>query len=274
MRVESLHIYPIKSARVLDVDQAQVQPWGLAGDRRWGVVDEAGNRIAAWRHPALLQVVSEPTPDGLQLHGPGRPLFVPFPDPAVRMPVSHSRLDTAALAGRQASEWFSELLGRPARLVWLDDPRLRPVSQAHGGQTGDFLTLADATPVLLTSLASLAQLTDWIAETAAVRREPAPGPLPMSRFRPNVVIDGTLPFAEDGWTGLRLGSVEFRFGELCDRCVMTTIDQDDLSRSQEPMRTLARRRRWSGQTWFGVRLIPVGSGVLRVGEAVEPLAGP
>jgi uncharacterized protein YcbX len=274
VRVESLHIYPIKSARVLDVNQARVQPWGLAGDRRWAVVDEAGNRIAAWKYPALLRAVADPTPDGLQLHGPGWPLFVPFPDPAVRMPVSHTRLDTAALAGPQASDWFSELLGRPARLVWLDDPRLRPVSQAHGGEPGDALTLADAGPVLLTSVASLAQLNDWIAETAAARGEPGPGLIPMSRFRPNVVIDGELPFAEDGWSRLRLGSVEFRFGELCDRCVMTTIDQDDLSRGQEPMRTLARRRRWSGQTWFGVRLIPVSSGVLGVGDAVQALPGP
>ncbi len=268
MRIESLHIYPVKSARALQLRRVEVQPWGLAGDRRWAVIDEAGNRIAAWKHPALLRVESRPSSDGLLLTGPGKPLLVPYPNPADRVPVGHTRLDSAALAGPQANRWFSELLGLPVRLVWLDDPRLRPVSLAHGGEAGDALTFADAAPVLLTSRASLAQLSDWVAGTAAERGEPAAGALAMSRFRPNVVIDGAEAFAEDGWATVRLGPVNFRFGELCDRCVMTTIDQDDLGRGQEPMRTLARRRRWNGQTWFGVRLIPVSTGVLGVGDAV------
>jgi uncharacterized protein len=95
-----------------------------------------------------------------------------------------------------------------------------------------------------------------------------PGPLAMARFRPNVVIDGEVPFAEDSWGELCIGSVRFRRAELCDRCVITTIDPVALSRGREPLRTLARHRRWDGHTWFGTRLVPRTGGMLRVGDPV------
>ena len=92
------------------------------------------------------------------------------------------------------------------------------------------------------------------------------------RFRPNVVVSGSDPFAEDAWTTVRVGDVPFRATMVCDRCVMTTIDRTDLTTAKEPIRTLARHRRWEGATWFGIRLTPVlpvaAGAVLRVGDAV------
>lgn len=93
----------------------------------------------------------------------------------------------------------------------------------------------------------------------------------MLRFRPNVVIDGEAPFAEDSWPRVRIGEVEFRTAEVCDRCVMTTIDPETLATGKEPVRTLARYRHWDGKTWFGTRLVPLGEGELRVGDEVVPL---
>lgn len=93
----------------------------------------------------------------------------------------------------------------------------------------------------------------------------------MLRFRPNVVIDGDIPFEEDAWPTVRIGDVELRTAEVCDRCVMTTIDPETLATGKEPIRTLARHRRWDGKTWFGTRLVPLGEGELRVGDEVVPV---
>ena len=148
------------------------------------------------------------------------------------------------------------------------------------------MSLADAGPLLLTSETSLAQLNAWIAadvdqpdvadidpadlsDTGAA--PPAAG-LEMLRFRPNVVIDGAEPFAEEGWPSVRIGEVEFRTTMICDRCVMTTLDPVTLEGGKEPIRTLARHHRWDGKTWFGTRLVRTGGGNhVRVGDAVEPL---
>jgi uncharacterized protein YcbX len=162
---------------------------------------------------------------------------------------------------------LSARLDRPVRLVWQPDPRVRSVNPAHGGRDGDRMSLADAAPLLLTSESSLAQLDRWT--------ENATSPLDMLRFRPNVVIDGDFeaPFAEDSWPSVRLGDVRFRVSGGCDRCVMTTIDPVSLARGKEPIRTLAKHRKWDGKTWFGVLLVPdlaAGSepAVISVGDPV------
>jgi hypothetical protein len=274
MLVTELQIYPIKSTRGVPLDQVDVQPWGLAGDRRWGVIDQAGNKVVSWRHHRLLQLLATPVAGGLQLSAPGRqPLLVGYPDRANRIPVGHTRLDSAVPAGPPAARWLSEWLDHPVQLVWLDDPQLRPMSAAHGGLPGEHVSLADAAPVLLTSRASLAQLDCWLAERAQQEGEPAAAPLAMARFRPNIVVDGELPFAEDGWAGVRIGTVPFRQSRPCDRCVVTMIDPEDLSRGREPIRTLARHRGWDGKTWFGIRLVPLSPGSVGVGDRVVPDSG-
>ncbi|HZZ53760.1 MAG TPA: MOSC domain-containing protein, partial [Trebonia sp.] len=97
-----------------------------------------------------------------------------------------------------------------------------------------------------------AALNDWILEGPRF----AEGPLPMTRFRPSVVVAGAPAWAEDGWRRLRIGEVTFRVAKGCDRCVLTTVDPDTAVKGKEPLVTLARHRRWDGKVWFGVNLIP------------------
>jgi uncharacterized protein YcbX len=195
-------------------------------------------------------------------------LRVPEPRGAAPIPVGFSRQGTAIPAGSAADEWLGERLGRPARLVWQPDPRVRAVNPAHGGQPGDRVSLADVGPLLLASESSMAQLNRWTDEGTPE--------LDILRFRPNVIIDGDpdAPFAEDGWPFVRLGDVRFRVSGVCDRCVMTTIDPTTLVRGKEPIRTLAKHRRWDGKTWFGVWLVPdlhaSAGAVVRVGDDVVP----
>jgi uncharacterized protein len=268
LTVSALGVRPVKSFRGVPVDAVALDRHGLRGDRRWMVVDHEGDTVTARELPRMLGVTAVLAGDGIELSSPGHdPLRVAEPVEGQPVPVTLSRVGWARAAGAAADDWVSTVLGRSLRLVWLDDPQRRTVSAQHGGRPGDPLNFSDAAPVLLTTEASLAALNGWLAGD-----QDRP-PLPMERFRPSVVVAGDAePFVEDGWAGVRVGEVELRFAERCDRCVMTTIELDTLRTTKEPTRTLARHRREDGKVWFGIRLVPVTTGVVRVGDEVVPLA--
>ena len=251
MQVTRLRVYPVKSFGGLDVPAARVEPWGLAGDRRWAVVDADGEPVTARELNALLSLTATPVDGGVILGAPGgATLRVEEPLDADPIPVGHSRQGAALPAGQAADAWLSAQLGRVLRLVWQPDPLVRPVNPVHGGLPGDHVSLADVGPLLLASESSMAQLNRWTGDGVPE--------LDIVRFRPNVVIDGDprAPFAEDGWGSVQLGDTRFRVSGVCDRCVMTTIDPATIERGKEPIRTLAKHRRWDGRTWFGVWLVP------------------
>lgn len=279
MIASDLFVHPVKSTRGLAVDRADVEPWGLAGDRRWMVVDADGIQLTARENPRLLTVTAtalDRTGTLLLRRPDAADLAVSIDSPESSQVPVHvwSSSLTAAAAPPDAHAWFGDLLGFSARLVWLDDPTRRPTNPAHS-TPGDRVSFADGYPLLLATRPSLRQLDDWIAEGALSRGEDAPDPLPIRRFRPNVVIDGPggelAPFAEDHWTRLRIGDVAFRVAKPCDRCVLTTIDPDTLVRGKEPIRTLARHRKWDGKVWFATNLIPDGPGRIAVGDQVAVL---
>lgn len=271
MRLTSIHLYPVKSLGGSAPTEAVIEPWGLRGDRRWLALNPDGSYLTARTEPRMLGITALPRSGGLTLQGfEGAVIEVDEPTAGEIAPTQVSRLESVRLAGNDAHAWLSEQLGRDLRLGWLDDPHRRSVALDHGGRPGDPLNLADAGPLLLASVPSMNRLNDWIAETAVERGEEKPEPLPISRFRPTVVVDGSVePFAEDNWKTVTMGDVEFRFAEICDRCVLTTIDVRTFRTTKEPIRTLARFRQWDHKTYFGVRLVPVTTGVIRVGDAVS-----
>ena len=167
----------------------------------------------------------------------------------------------AAAAGDEADAWFSAYLGQPVRLVYLDDPTRRAVDPEYGRE-GDTVSFADGYPLLLTSTASLGQLNQWL--TAAGDQ-----PVPMNRFRPNVVVSGFGPWAEDRWRRIRIGPVWFRVAKPCARCVVTTTDQATGMRGSQPLTMLAARRRFGHNLVFGQNLIPDFPGHIRVGDPIE-----
>ncbi|MGN7246873.1 MOSC domain-containing protein [Janibacter anophelis] len=265
MRVTQLRLYPVKSLAGADVESARVEPWGIEGDRRWALVDPTGEKVTAREERSLLRLRAEQVDEEtIRIHDGDASILVDIPLGLPPIPVSHSRQGFAPPADQDVSDWISERVGRPLRLVWQEEPRMRRMSGAHGGLDGDTLSLADAGPLLMTSEASLARLQEW------VDAGDAPTELEMVRFRPNVVIDGDEAFAEDGWPTVRIGDLELRTAEPCDRCVMTTIHPTTLATGPEPIRTLSRTRKWDGKTWFGTRLVPLGEGEIRVGDEVVP----
>jgi uncharacterized protein YcbX len=169
----------------------------------------------------------------------------------------------AAAAGKQADGWLSRFLGRAVRLVYLDDPTRRDVDQDYGAP-GDRVSFADGYPLLLTSTGSLEALGRWLTEDGHE-------PVPMNRFRPNVVVDGAPPWAEDRWRRIRIGSVSFRVAKPCGRCQVTTIDQMTAERGRQPLALLGQRRRFGKQLVFGQNMIPDDGGSIRVGDPVQVL---
>ncbi|MCU1416419.1 MAG: hypothetical protein JWP32_593 [Schumannella sp.] len=263
-----LRRYPVKSFRGEDLDSARIEPWGLVGDRRWMVVDDAAEAVTAREVHGMLRIVPELLDGGLRLTTAGaEPLVVDTP----RSPTGDVQIwdDTvvAASAGPLADAWLSAVLGLSVHLVYLDDPTRRPANPAFS-RPGDVVSFADGYPMLLASQNSLAQLNDWIAEGP----RPDEGPLPMNRFRPNLIVSGAAPFAEDGWTRIRIGDATFRVVKGCSRCVLTTLDPITGDKQMEPITTLARHRRFDGKTWFATNLIPDDAGAtLHIGDEVEVL---
>ena len=260
VRITELWRYPVKSAAGRPVTALDLEPWGAVGDRRWAVVDPDGNYLTARVLPELFRLVVTPSDDGLVLEYDDARLAVPTPYDGPRVPVIFSRLPKAVDAGAAVAAFLTRAFDRPLRLVWQPDPRERTVNPAHGGRPGEVLSLADAGPVLLTTEASLGRLREWAGDEK----------LAMRRFRPNVVVDGLEPFAEDSWREVRLGAVDLRVQGPCDRCVMTLVDPDTLETGKEPIRTLSRHRKWDGKVWFGVWLVPRVGGRIEVGDAVVP----
>src|SRR5262245_53711372 len=270
MVLSAIRIFPVKSLRGVSVEEARVEPWGLEDDRRWLVLTPDGTALTAREEHRMLGITATPDGDAIVLADrDGGSLRVEPPADGEPVPTTLSRVGHVRAADERSGRWLSARLGQEVRLAWLDDPRRRSVAESHGGRPGDALNLADAGPLLLASTASLRRLDDWIAETAVEHGEELPAPLPMQRFRPTVVVDGAdEPFAEDGWRRVQIGELSFRFTECCDRCVLTTIDTETLVGGKEPLRTLARHRQWDHKTWFGVRLVPETTGIIRVGDPV------
>ncbi|MCY7402306.1 MAG: MOSC domain-containing protein [Nocardioides sp.] len=276
MQLTGLAVHPLKSGAIRPVLSAEVLAHGLADDRAWMLVDRDGLLVSAREEHETFRIVAdtpatEPGLDAvLRLRAPGLPdLRVARPD---RPPVA-VRLHSLDLFGTPADDeahaWVGRALDRDdLRLVWCHDPTERRL-QPGFSEPGDHAAYPDAFPVTFASLASLRQLNDWIVEGALERGEEAPQPLPMERFRPNLIIDGDEPFAEDGWTGLTVGDVHFRVAKQTDRCVMTTIDPTSLLRAKEPIRTLARHRLVGGRTMFAAHLIPLTTGRISVGDPVS-----
>jgi uncharacterized protein YcbX len=271
-----LNVHPVKSCAIRPIETAVVERAGFAGDRRWMVVDEDGKLVSAREEHDLFSIVpdtaetSSAVARGLRLRALGVDDLLISSATGPEFPVRLHRHDlSGSLVSREADEWVSTVVGHPGlRLVRCPDPTARALNPDFSAE-GDHTAYADGYPVTLASSATLAQLNDRIAQGAAERGEEAPPCLPMERVRPNVVINGDLAaFVEDTWSTVRIGEVPFRVAKAVDRCVMTTIELADLRTGKEPIRNLARHRRWDGATWFAIHLIPDGTGEVHVGDEV------
>jgi uncharacterized protein YcbX len=259
LHLAGLYLYPIKSAAGIPLESWMVDDFGLRHDRRWMVVDGRGSFLTQRTHPRLALVRPSIVDDTLRLEAPAmRPLELPLEPPvSVRLDVEVWRdRCQAAWLGEGPAEWFSRVLGGDCSLVYMPDETVRPAEPAYGAFAR--VSFADAFPFLLISEESLADLNRRLAV-----------PLPMNRFRPNLVIAGGEPFEEDRLGEFRLGPIGFSSVKPCARCATTTVDQLTAERGKEPLRTLATYRKRDGEVWFGQNVVHRGVGLLRVGELLQ-----
>lgn len=263
MKIGKPRIYPLKSARGLELDSAEVQARGLVDDRRWMVIDAQGRFVTARKIPAmvLIDAIVDVDDGALTLDAPGHDRCrVAVPDaaqPRIEVEVWQSQAP-ARVADAEANAWISRLLGGDYRLVHMADDCLRTVSKAWSRE-GDTVSFADGFPLLLIGTASLADLNRRLQR-----------PVTMANFRPNLVVRTDEPFVEDSWKRIRIGTIEFDVCKPCTRCVLTTVDPisgvKDID--GEPLATLKTFRRFDIGVTFGQNLIPRGVGVLNAGDSV------
>lgn len=274
MHVSELWVYPIKSCRGISLPQAAVEPTGLERDRQWMIVEPDGKFITQRKFPQLTQIVVSWDETSLilaQASGEYPPCRVPLnlagPEMAVQVWRSHT---TALDQGDTVATWLTNFLDHPVRLVRQSPAHVRPVNPTYAGGDDVPVSFADGYPVLVTNTASLADLNARLGQTYG-DGDRAPT-LPMNRFRPNIVLEHDVAFAEDTWSRLQIGTVQLDLVKPCDRCVVTTTDQisGQRDRTQEPLKTLATFRNIPKQgIMFGENAIPRQLGAIAVGDTVS-----
>jgi uncharacterized protein YcbX len=140
----------------------------------------------------------------------------------------------------------------------MPDSTIRNAAPAYA-PTGSRVSFVDGFPFLMISRESLEALNRRLAS-----------PLPMNRFRPNLVIAGGEPHEEDRMTTFSVGELRFQVVKPCDRCVIPNVDQAlGEARGPEPLRTLATYRRRHGKVLFGQNVVHRGQGTLRCGSPLD-----
>ncbi len=265
MLVSEINIYPVKSLAGITLENGEIGARGFVNDRRWLVVDEAWSFLTQ-REIARMALV-QPSEDDrcLRLSAPDAGTF----ELAVDQPGKHVEVTIwkdsgvgAVDQGDAAAEWLSDVFDRHVRLVRFADDYMRQVDQSYAPRPSDQVGFADSYPFLIVSEESLADLNTRI-ET----------PLPMNRFRPNIVVRGAgQPYDEDEWRSIRIDGVTFDLVKACARCAVTTTDQATAQRGKEPLRTLATYRQGpKGSPLFGQNAVQRTTGAIHVGAAVEVL---
>lgn len=260
--ITGLYIYPVKSCAGVALDQATLSATGLDNDRLWMIVDERG-RFITQREQSRLALIRPQLHDGvLQLDAPNMSslvLDVQAVGTSVEVTVWRDRC-VAFDAGEIAAQWLSDFLNKPVRLVRFDDSQPRPSNRDWTGNDTALNHFSDGFPILIISQASLDDLNTRL-----------PTPLPMNRFRPNIVIDGVAAYGEDEVHELSAAALRLRTVKPCTRCKITTTDQaTGIAVGTEPLATLMKYRRSLelkgvvfGQNVIGIS--GIGS-TLRVGQ--------
>jgi len=257
--VSELAIYPVKSMRQVLLDSTSIALGGLKDDRRWMVVDADGRMITQRQQPRLCLIQPVLIDDGICLQTEGFPsLTVSIPDGKKMKQVSIWKDScNAYVADVDADQWLSEFLGLECSLVYFSKDEMRVVDQRFA-RVGDLTAFSDGFPVLITSQASLDDLNARLDS-----------PIPMTRFRPNIVLSGCEAFAEDKWHKLKIGDLNVRLVKPCSRCVIPSIDIATAERSDEPTKTLSSYRKQNNRIIFGQNAVVDGEGQIKTGMAVE-----
>ncbi len=259
MTLSEIWVYPVKSLGGIRLTKALTEEKGLQYDRRWMIIDDENVFITqrVYQKMALIDVAL--LENGLKIFlrsDPADAVTVPY-KPVTALPVTVKVWDDAADAltvSDEADQWLSRQLGLNLRLVMMPESTERKADPRYA-QHDENVSFADGFPYLVISQASLDDLNSRLAE-----------PITMRRFRPNLVISGTEPFAEDQWKHISIGNLHFEVVKPCARCVLTTINPETAEKGPEPLKTLASYRRAGHKILFGQNVTARDFGELKEGD--------
>ena len=277
MIVSQLCVYPLKSARGIELAQTQITAKGLLGDREFMLVSGSGKFITQRQFPQLAKVQVEIIDRYITLQAENEiaPLtFVPTLNGTLtEVEIWRDRLE-AIDQGDEVAQWFRQLLrlapNRVCRLVRQSPHHVRFLKQKYPRGGKQPVGFADNSPIMLTATASLIELNQRIVEIHQQQSQA----VAMNRFRPNIVVDTIEAFIEDSWSLIQIGEIRFKVAKPCSRCIITTVDQQQGVKTllKEPLNTLGTFRQLSEQgVMFGVNMIPQNEGSIRVGDRLQVL---
>jgi uncharacterized protein len=264
LKVQDIFIYPIKSLGGIRLERAKVEERGFQYDRRWMLVDQSGMFITQRTYPNLALLGVNLKSDFLEVYhkqDSTKKTEIPLQG-AAGIEIEVTVWDDQILAKEvdpKLSQWFSNFLGFEVYLVVMPETSHRKVDPRYAVQ-GESVSFADGMPYLLIGQESLNELNSRLQY-----------PVPMNRFRPNVVFSGGQPFSEDSLRKIKIGNLNFEVVKPCARCVMTTVDQDKGLKGNEPLKTLSTYRMMNNKVYFGQNMIALEPGVIQVGDSIEIL---
>jgi uncharacterized protein len=262
LTVSELYIYPVKSMAGIAVTNAAVTSRGLQYDRRLMLVDENNRFLTQREYPVMALLRPVIKNDGLYIYhkkNTNAPLFIPHQTTNAETVTVTIWDDTCEgqLYDAQINDWFSKALELPCKLVYMPDTSNREVDKRFA-LNKEITSFADGYPTLIIGQSSLDDLNTRLAEA-----------IPMNRFRPNIVFTGGDAFLEDRMQSFTINGIYFNGVKPCARCIMTTIDQDTISKSKEPLKTLAGYRFKDNKILFGQNLLHEGDGVISIGDIIN-----
>lgn len=267
MILSEINIFPVKSLRGHSPQSARVEPRGFEHDRRWLLVDRVGRFMTQREFPKMAVIEAEIRGGEIFFRFDGRSCAAEFEPAGDESTVQIWNDKCGAIAyDVPVNAWFSDVLGTECRLVKMTDTTVpRPVDRQYARNENDHVSFADGFPYLLLGEASVGELNRRLDQ-----------PVPINRFRPNLVVRGSGAFDEDGWSAIRIGEVEFDVVKPCARCVVTTVDQENgIMNGVEPLRSLAQFRTFerggSKKVLFGQNLLARNLGTVRVGDPIAVL---
>ncbi len=260
IEVTQVNVYPIKSAAGISLESAIIEERGFQHDRRWMLIDTDGQFMTQRQHPRMALIHVGLMKDHLLVNASGmEPLIVPF-ESVVRNSIPVVIWDDtvqASFVGHDCDDWFSSFLNFPCHLVQMTDSSERRIDPEFNPGRKQ-VSFADAFPFLLIAEESLADVNARLMQQ-----------FPMNRFRPNIVVRGAGPFAEDSWKLIHIGKIPFQVVKPCARCTITTVNQDTAETGVEPLRTLAAFRSHENKVLFGQNLIAGGAGEIKVADQIK-----
>ena len=267
LKLSEIYIYPIKSLGGIRLEKANITTRGLENDRRFMLVDESGRFLSQREHPQLALFQTEIEGNFLLIKNKksGNSLKIDT-QYSITQSFNHSiivkiwdDITKAIEVSNEASDWFTQALGIPTRLVFMPEESHRK-TEAPYSLTGEEITsFSDGYPILIIGQSSLDDLNNRLEN-----------PVSINRFRPNFVFTDGEPFEEDAWHEFTIGNIRFFGVKPCSRCIMTTIDQETgEKKGKEPLLTLNKYRKAGNKILFGQNVLISQLGKVKVGDLIE-----